>query len=242
MSGAYKWLGGIGYILMLIPFANIIAPILVGIAWILMGRDVQRGVMIAAGVLIIIIYVVAIGVVLSPPMMLTSMLGGFVDPTALSSLFLIVGPLMIVLALLGFIAGILEIAANFSAASTLNVKWFRYAGWMRIIAIILALIFVAVMISSIMSFLREPILTQAPPTTFPIAPGVFWAMLIGLIIVALIGVIFTIIGFFSVPETPPIRGYYPPPPPTRQSSRKRLDGNSATSNIDDENVVVVGYL
>ncbi len=198
---------------MLIPVANFIAPILVGIAWILMGRDVRRGVMVATGVLIIIIYIAAIGMVLSIPMLLTSMIGGFLDPTALTSLFLVIGPLMIGLAILGIVAGILEIAANFSAASALDVKWFRYAGWMRIIAIILALLFVAVMISSMMAFLGEPSLTQAPPATFPMASGIFLAMFIGLIIVALIGVIFTIIGFFSVPETPPTRGYYPPPPP-----------------------------
>ena len=44
MGRTYKWLGGIGYILMLIPYANFIGAILAAIAWIMMGSDTRQGI------------------------------------------------------------------------------------------------------------------------------------------------------------------------------------------------------
>ena len=56
MGRTYKWLGGIGYILTLIPYANLAALILTAIAWIMMGRDTKQTLFTVTGILMIITF------------------------------------------------------------------------------------------------------------------------------------------------------------------------------------------
>ncbi|RLI38443.1 hypothetical protein DRO64_11675, partial [Candidatus Bathyarchaeota archaeon] len=60
MARAYKWLGGIGYILTFIPYVNFVAAILVAIAWIMMGKDTDQKLFTLTGILMILVFVFSI--------------------------------------------------------------------------------------------------------------------------------------------------------------------------------------
>lgn len=55
-----RLLGGLGYVFSLIPFLNIAAPILIGIAWFQMGGRTGQRLFRATGVLMIATFVVAV--------------------------------------------------------------------------------------------------------------------------------------------------------------------------------------
>ncbi len=225
MSRSYKWLGGIGYILLMIPFVNLVGYILVGIAWIMAGADVKQGLFKATGIIMIITMVLG-GVMIAlwfptisylmsglsfgeppsfvPPKMLEEFLGAI-------GLFLVLGAVM---AVLGLVEWILELVSHFRAASVYNVKWFRRAGWMRIITIIIAIIVIAALIFLVFS-------TTFLTSFFTEPSGIFNIMSIYLLVLivpgllGLISIIFSAISFFSIPEVErePRRWYPPPPPP-----------------------------
>lgn len=224
MGRAYRWLGGIGYILCLIPLVNLVGLIMVAIAWIMMGKDAQQGVFKATGILMIVMMVLsAVSWVMLIPMMgflgpITPLPGG-PPPTApppggFPNIFALLGGVLIlavIIAALGLATFILELISHFRAANVYGVAWFRRAGWMRIIALIITIIMIPVVI------------LMAPGLVSPGMPSgmFFWGLggMMGLLIlpgiIALIAVIFSAIAFFSVPEIPPT--YYPPPPPPPQS-------------------------
>ena len=57
---AVKTLGGVGYVLALIPLVNIVSPILIGLAWLRMGSATGQGVFRRAGIFMIASFVVLI--------------------------------------------------------------------------------------------------------------------------------------------------------------------------------------
>jgi hypothetical protein len=91
MARSYRWLGGIGYILLLIPFTSIIGLLLVGIAWIMAGREEKQGIFKATGILSITVTILAIILVASwLPMigsLLTNMFSGGYPPIPSPRLF-----------------------------------------------------------------------------------------------------------------------------------------------------------
>ncbi|MEM4281797.1 MAG: hypothetical protein QXQ70_03595 [Candidatus Caldarchaeum sp.] len=205
-----KILGGLGYIFLIIPVLNIIAPILVGIAWIQMGGRTRQTLFKATGILMIVSFILVIGVfaafftVLSP--LISSALSGFTNlsPTVLLTLMSAVGALVVVsiaAAVFGLVVFVLELVSHFRAADIYALNWFRRAAWMRIIAIILAMVVVAV------------VLAMATPTTLPaesFTASIFLLALIPVIIVGVLAPIFSAIAFFSLPEES-----LPPPPPAQ---------------------------
>ena len=223
MSRSYKWLGGIGYILLMIPFVNLVGYILVGIAWIMAGTDVKQGLFKATGIIMIITMVLSgVMIALFFPTITYLMSGlpfgepsSFVPPRMFEEFFGAIGLFLIlgaVMAVLGLIEWILELVSHFRAASVYNVKWFRRAGWMRIITVIIAIIVIAALIflafstSFFTSFFTEP-------------SGIFnlYTYMLALIIPGLLGlisIIFSAISFFSIPEIErESQRWYPPPPP-----------------------------
>ncbi|MCL7384539.1 MAG: hypothetical protein LZ174_09660, partial [Thaumarchaeota archaeon] len=144
MARSYRWLGGIGYILLLIPFISIVGLILAGIAWIMAGRDKKQGVFKATGILSITVTILTIILMASwLPMigsLLTSMFSGRYPPIPSPRLFQeslwTIGLLLtvaVILTVVGIAGGVLELISHFRAAKIYGVKWFRRAGWMRII-------------------------------------------------------------------------------------------------------------
>jgi len=221
MSGAYKWLGGLGYIFAVIPFLNFIAPVLVGLAWILMGRDTRNGVFTATGVLMIILLVIGAAVFLILPFQILPIMpltGGMEAPPSavfqmlqMAWLLIIIG---VIAAVFGLIVFILELVSHFRAAAVFNNKWFKYAAWLRIIAVVIAVVMlVLTMAVGLMSTVTMPSEAAGPTTMFN--PNVIFTMIFGPLIIAIIlwviSAIFSAVAFFTIPER--TQTAYPPPPP-----------------------------
>jgi hypothetical protein len=60
MARPYRWLGGVGYILGLVPYIGLISLIPIAVAWILMGRDTRERIFTILGILMVITYSLAI--------------------------------------------------------------------------------------------------------------------------------------------------------------------------------------
>jgi len=206
MTGSYKWLGGIGYILMLIPFANIVGFLLVGIAWVMAGSDTRQGIFKATGILMFITMILTAVIIASWLPMIGSLITGLplgeypsVPPPGLFQEFLrTIGLFLTVVgitAVLAIVEWVLELVSHFRAATVYNVKWFRRAGWMRIVTIIVAIIVIALFILLSLSI------------------QLYMVGLIIPVILGLLSLIFSAISFFSIPEAAIERrtSYLPPP-------------------------------
>lgn len=224
MDRTYKWLGGIGYILMLIPYVNFVGAILAAIAWIMMGGDTRQGIFKATGILLILSMIVSGALVLLIPMSIPGILGGAAAPPpgALTNLFAFAGLLIAIIAvivIIALVAFILELVSHFRAAGIFYIRWFRWAAWMRIITIIIAIIAVV----AVFAMAPRPI---AAPSYGGLGGGIFgmlmtmlWPLLIA-VIFGILASIFSAIAFFSIPseeayQPPQYQGapQYPPPPP-----------------------------
>ncbi|MCS6785321.1 MAG: hypothetical protein NZ581_09040, partial [Candidatus Caldarchaeum sp.] len=151
-------LGGIGYILSLIPIANLVAPVLIGIAWLRAGSKTGQTVFKATGSLMIVNFLITLGLVvflfgsLLPLLLMLPFTGGvdFLSPESfeqmfgpnLFGIFGIVAVSGLVLAVLSFVTFVLEIVSHFRAATVLNSRWFRRAAWMRITLVIVLIVIV----------------------------------------------------------------------------------------------------
>jgi uncharacterized membrane protein len=207
MARSYRWLGGIGYILLLIPFTSIVGLILAGIAWIMAGRDVKQGIFKATGILSIIVTILMMMLVASWfPMigsLLTSMFSGgyppipslrlFQESLWAIGLFLTVA---VILTIVGIAGGVLELISHFRATKVYGVKWFRRAGWMRIITIIAVAIVIGSLTSSIISF--QTILLQ--PSGILNLIGFYTLGIAVSMILTIVSLIFSAISFFTIPE------------------------------------------
>jgi len=206
MTGSYKWLGGIGYILMLIPFANIVGFLLVGIAWIMAGSDTRQGIFKATGILMFITMILTVVIIASWLPMIGSLITGLPlgeypsvpQPGLFQEFLRTIGLFLTVVgitAVLAIVEWVLELVSHFRAATVYNVKWFRRAGWMRIVTIIVAIIVIALFILLSLSI------------------QLYMVGLIIPVILGLLSLIFSAISFFSIPEAAIERrtSYLPPP-------------------------------
>ena len=200
MARPYRWLGGIGYILGLIPYIGLISPILVAVAWILMGRDTGERVFTILGILMIMTCSLAIAVaawlifLLIWPPAPWGMDGAHGIPAQLLGIVIVI----LLLAGLATASFILDIMAHFRAGRIFNSRWFRAAGWARIIlaaALIAAITFMALTITG-----PPPVtpLLEAPYAAFAPLLALFWPLAIALII-GLLATIFSIVAFFTIP-------------------------------------------
>ena len=212
MGRAYKWLGGIGYILTLIPYVNFIALILIAITWIMMGRDMEQRLFTVTGILMIIAFamsIAAVGVIFTA---IPGLLPGVARPPTgmppteyLRKVFAFVGPL-IAIGLAVFVIGlaslIAEIASHFRASGIFQNTWFKVGGWLRIVTIIMVVIAVPVMILTAMSIpgaLKEVLPSMAAGNIFALFVKMLWPLLMAGIL-GLLATIFSIIAFFTIPE------------------------------------------
>ncbi len=203
-----KTIGGIGYILSLIPVVNLVSPVLVGIAWYQMGSRTQKTVFKATGVFMIATFLaaaafIAIFSAIFLPILTTAFAAGgmgVVDPSILvapilGSLLAFVG-FAVVLGVFGLVVFVLELVSHFRAAGLYGNKWFSRAAWLRIIAVIL----VFVVIGVIFATSGLAITANAGPEL--LLSAMFLPM-IPLAIIGLLGVIFSAVAFFTLQEAPP---------------------------------------
>jgi len=217
MSESYKILGGIGYILSLIPFINFIGGILAGIGWLGLGKKTGDGVFKATGVLMIISSILGLGFLIAvfgtmgamptvgSPEEIIGILAG------LTVTLIIIG---CVAAVIGIVMFILQVVSFFRAGKKFNNGAFRAAGWLSIIFVLLAIIGVVILIVAVFSIASG----GAPEEQL----GLSLIGSIGMIVIGLIlGVIVNIlaaVGFFTLkvevaPPPPATYPYYQPPPP-----------------------------
>ena len=209
MSGAYKWLGGLGYIFTIIPFLNLVSPILVGLAWLLMGRDKRNGIFTITGILMMALLILSAVILFTLPFFMYFSImppaGGFqsisLQLLQLIQMMGIIILLGIFFAGLGLVVFILELISHFRASNVFNIKWFRYAAWLRIVAIVATIIaFALIMSLGLMAAELQP-----AETLFIAVLGPLMAAVIPWIISA----IFSAVAFFTIPEEKPSAN--PPP-------------------------------
>jgi uncharacterized membrane protein len=207
MARSYRWLGGIGYILLLIPFTSIIGLLLVGIAWMMAGREEEQGIFKATGILSITVTILTIILMVSWfPMvgsLLTSMFSGrhppIPSPRLLQESLLTIGlflTIAVILTVVGVAGGVLELISHFRAAKVYGVKWFRRAGWMRIITIIAVAVVVGSVIPSIAFF---PTILLQPSGILNLIGFYMFGLAVSMIL-AIVSSIFSAISFFTIPE------------------------------------------
>jgi hypothetical protein len=241
-----KTLGGVGYVLALIPLVNVVSPILIGMAWLRMGSATGQGVFRRAGIFMIASFVVLIALLAMLSTLLLGVIMGFgtgdlssilsalnlfgSSPLAfglLGSAFALLG-LALVAIVVTIIAFVLELVSHFKAAGLFDNKWFRWGGWMRIVAVALT---VAV-IGFIFATGGSRSLDAVSASFLPIIPAS---------IAGFLAIIFSIIAFFTlieeavgeagrprrVPEYRRERGVEAPPMYGRRAQTVTSHGGSA---------------
>lgn len=216
MARTYKWLGGIGYILEFVPYVSFISSILVAIAWILMGRDTREKIFTVLGVLMLVMFISAIAFIIwlffSFMMVAYMAVPGALAPGGMSaaigqilsqiSSLIIAG---LVIAGLAIAVFILDIIAHLRAGKIFDNKWFKIAGWMRVILIIAVVIAIPLTVFMILSAGPNLLskMLMLPEFSYgaivPLLLTIFWPLLIVLIF-SLLATIFSIIAFFTIPE------------------------------------------
>jgi hypothetical protein len=203
-----KTLGGVGYVLALIPLVNVVSPILIGMAWLRMGSATGQGVFRRAGIFMIASFVVLIALLAMLSTLLLPLLGvimgfGTGDLSSILSALNLFGSSPLAFGLLGsafallglalvaivvtIIAFVLELVSHFRAAGLFDNKWFRWGGWMRIVAVALT---VAV-IGFIFATGGSRSLDAVSASFLPIIPAS---------IAGFLAIIFSIIAFFTLIE------------------------------------------
>ena len=215
MERVYKWLGGIGYILTLIPYVNFIALILIAITWIMMGRDTQQRIFTVTGILMIIAFAMSIAVVgaifATVGAIFTAIPGAARPPTevlppeflkkilAFAGIYVAIG---VAAAAVGLASLIAEIASHFRASGIFQNTWFKVGGWLRIATVIMVVIAIPVMILTAMSVpggLKGVLPSMAAGNIFALFVKMLWPLLIAGIL-GLLATIFSIVAFFTIPE------------------------------------------
>ena len=212
MGRVYKWLGGIGYILTLIPYVNFIALILIAIAWIMMGRDTKQTLFTVTGILMIITFAMSIAAIGAIFTAIPGFIPGAAQPPtgvppteflknilAFTGILVAIGLAMAVIVLASLIA---EIASHFRASGIFQNTWFKVGGWLRIAAKIMVVIAIPVMILTAMSIpgaLKEVLPNMAAGNVFALFVKMLWPLLVAGIL-GLLAMIFSIIAFFTIPE------------------------------------------
>ncbi len=222
MARTYKWLGGIGYILTFIPYVDLVSPILVAIAWILMGRDTRERVFTILGILMIMLFAasaVLIFVVLASlltwmlPLGMITQGEGMLPPGLISLLWPMLVAILVIVGL-GVVVFVFDIVAHFKAAGIFDNKWFKLGGWLRIGTIIAFAVAIPLIIISVLSKGLQGILSQFTPSGPPLGVllSILWPLAI-VVVVSLLATIFSIIAFFTIPEEAP----QPEPPAGQQA-------------------------
>lgn len=217
MGESYKILGGIGYILSLIPFINFIGGILAGIGWLGLGKKTGDGVFKATGVLMIISSILGLGLLIA----VFSTMGAMPTVGSPEEIIGILAGLTVTLIIIGCVAAvigivmfILQVVSFFRAGKKFNNGAFKAAGWLSIVFVLLAIIGVVILIVAVFSIASG----GAPEEQL----GLSLIGSIGMIVLGLVlGVIVNIlaaVGFFTLkvevaPPPPATYPYYQPPPP-----------------------------
>ncbi|MCS7133816.1 MAG: hypothetical protein RMI43_02035 [Candidatus Caldarchaeum sp.] len=204
--------GGIGYILSLIPFLNIFSPILTGVAWFQAGSRTGQTLFRVTGILMIVSFLlgmgllaVLLGTIFSAIAAFPSFLAGAelseeIVPALISNFAgALAGIVVAALALgaVGIAVFFTELVSHFRAAKIFNSAWFSRAAWMRILTIVVVVVFIA---GLVVLGLISPSALMADGADF--MGGTVLLLILPAIITGLLANVFSAVAFFTA-ETPP---------------------------------------
>ncbi len=215
MDKTVKYLGGIGYILLLVgPLLSIgssavgglslIGVILAAIAWIFMGKSLNDKVMLANGIMMIvgpILTAIAMFGILIPYLLPATNQ----PPVAPKNPAIVIQALMSAIAVIlivGIVCWVLQVLAHLRAGNTLGISTFKYSAYCQIfsfVLIILALIWMFGNIAAIVPLLQTQATRPNPEQIFKIFGPTFGLIAFG----GLLGIVSNIlsaIAFLSIEE------------------------------------------
>jgi len=203
MSRSYKWVGGIGYILTFVPYVNFVASILVAVAWIMMGKDTKEKTFTITGALLLasfVLSIILVGILFAalPSLAMMSPMPGQGFLRGLGPFLIAFLVTALIAAAVGLAAFVFEVVSHFKAAKIFENTWFKLGGWLRIALVAVGIISIPLIILHVtgLAVLKH----FAPgPSILGILFSIFWPLIIVLII-GLLSVVFSIVGFFTIPE------------------------------------------
>ncbi len=215
MDKTVKYLGGIGYILLLVgPLLSfgasaagglaIVGVILAAVAWILMGKSLGDKVMLANGIMMIlgpiITFVAMFGI-------LMSMLPTANPPMAPKNPVVAIRTLMLVIAIaliVGIVCWVLQVLSHLRAGNALGISMFRYSAYCQILSfilIVLAFIWMFGNITAIVPLLQTQAVQPNPELLLKIFGPAFGLIALGGLL-SIASNILSAIAFFSIEESP----------------------------------------
>jgi magnesium-transporting ATPase (P-type) len=203
-----KTLLGVAFILLAIPYVNVVGLILVPIGWILLGRKAGKGLWTATGIVGLLGFIMVIAAVAMIGGALMGAMGGGIG--MLPALGMAALAVLVIAIVLLVIFGILNIASVWSASNYYREGLLKAAAILWIILVIIGIAMAGMMVAA-----------MAGGAPGMLGGGVF-VLLIGVGIINLIANILAGIGFLKAkeptaiqPQPPPVT-YAPPPPPPPQ--------------------------
>lgn len=216
MDKTAKYLGGIGYLLMVVtpllafgmqqlsPLGTL-GILLAAVAWIILGRELDDKVMLANGI-----------VMIATPLTLVVLLFGLIasmlpktnyqPPTLPPNAMAFVKILMVAMAviLILFVVGwILHLLSLFRAGSKLRISLFTYSAYCQIVFFILAFLGGALMVNGVLSIaplLQTQMMKPNPMLLYRIFGPAFVVFAIGGV-VGMIANVLTAVGFLSLEDS-----------------------------------------
>lgn len=204
--------GGIGYILSLIPLVNVVSPVFTGIAWFQAGSRTGQTLFRVTGILMIVSFLLGMGllavlfgtvftVIAAFPSFLAGaelseeIVSGLISDFAGTLAAVVVAALVLVA--VGIAAFFTELMSHFRAARIFNSAWFSRAAWMRILTIVVVVVFIA---GLVVLGLISPSALMADGADF--MGGTVLLLILPAIITGLLANVFSAVAFFTA-ETPP---------------------------------------
>jgi len=216
MDKAVKYLGGIGYLLVIIaPFFAVrpsialvfdalafVGILLVAIAWIMLGRELGDNVMLANGIMMILAPIVSVGLLFG---VIFTMLPktNYQPPTLPPNPMAFLKTLMIVVAIIlviGFVSWLLHVLSLLRAGNKLGKSPFRYAAYCQIASFVIGIIGLALMINGVLSvapLLQTQLIHPSPMMLYRIFGTSFVVLMIGGF-VGFVSYVLACVGFFSI--------------------------------------------
>ncbi len=208
MDKTVKYLGGIGYILLLIgPLLSLgasaagglslIGLILAAIAWIFMGRNLDDKVMLANGIMMIAEPIITIALTFGILMSIPSM--------APKNPAVVIQTLMLVIAvalIIGIICWALHVLSHLRAGNALDISMFKYSAYCQILSfvlVVLAFIWMFGNIAAIVPLLQTQAMRPNPALLLKIFGPAIGLIALG-ILLGVISNILSAIAFFSIEE------------------------------------------
>jgi len=215
MDKTVKYLGGIGYLLLvvapllsiglrLLDFLGALGVILVAVAWILLGRVLDDRVMLANGIMMIVTPIVSLillfGVIatmlpktnLQPPTLPP-------NPMGFLKVLMVVVAIIIVI---GFVEWILHLLSLLRAGNKLKINLFKYSAYCQIASFVVFILGFALMVNSVLSIaplIQTQMMKPNPMLLYKIFGTAFIVLAIGGIL-GIISNVLAAVGFFSLEE------------------------------------------